>query len=253
MILLGQTQRGAERRAMGIGGRIWRVANDIKNAAEWYAILGAALGLPTVAVALAISKGAELDVVLLYLCFAIAYGLIVVKEGGPLLMKWIERRKARYHPLKIVFDRDCSGCRYREGAAGTSAPVFRLSLGIANRGRIPADAVTVYVTLAPPNTYPPAPLRRLEHAGWHTGVVPQPPVDPVTVNPSGPSHDHFLLVSYRRGNMHADFFAGGQPTPLSVIAPDLQGDIVVSNKIAPVSARFVLGEDAAGLPEIVLT
>jgi hypothetical protein len=160
----------------------------------------------------------------------------------------VKRLEARLQPrLEIVFDPTCQGCR---SPLSNAHLVFRICVGVANTGDAPSEGITVYVqTLSVAGLKVPAPLRRLEYSGWNEGVVTQPPVDPVTLNPSADSdHHHFALMVHRQGNMFVELLLAGEPAPVSVEARDLTGEIVVSNTRAPVKRGFGLDSDQFGKP-----
>lgn len=167
----------------------------------------------------------------------------------------VERERAclvaqREPHLAVVFDPTCQGCRTINirHHDGSTRPTVRLCIGVANTADVPAENVSVYVTALSDRRVPvPVALRRSQDTGWQ-GRVPQPQVAPVTLNPSGVGHqEHFVLVAWRHGDMFADFFPANEASAVSIEARDLTGEIVVSNKAAPVSKRFFLDADHMGL------
>ena len=112
-----------------------RALGDLKTAVE---VLGW-IGVPTLSgvVGWATSDGGW-GVIFLYALAGLAFWVVIVYEGKPLLEDWISRR----HPVRVVFDPSgCVACERDGKVTGTR----RLRLGIWNAGPLSLEGVRLFV------------------------------------------------------------------------------------------------------------
>jgi len=95
-------------------GALWRVANQIKNAWEWYLYVAFVAGLPTAALMIAAFQGQALDVLLLYIMAGIAFGFVFGREMSPVVITLMNKRRAG-SPARILNDFIAAGNEIARG------------------------------------------------------------------------------------------------------------------------------------------
>lgn len=109
-------------------GALWRVANQIKNAWEWYLYVAFVAGLPTAALMIAAFQGQALDVLLLYIMAGIAFGFVFGREMSPVVITLMNKRRAG-SPARILNDFIAAGNEIargiKKGSSGSAVSLKR--------------------------------------------------------------------------------------------------------------------------------
>lgn len=138
--------------------------------------------------------------------YLLSCGLLLLTGSG---IYWVGQRTwehvetermslaARLRPsLTFVFDVECSGCSPDKNLTRRRGFLLVRNIGVRNSGAATVEAVRVYldrISPTPHHVFVPTELRPISHERMsHTATSFR--VEPMTVHPSGASHDHVHFV-----------------------------------------------------------
>jgi hypothetical protein len=109
-------------------GRLIATARHIKESAEWYAILAGAGLLPTATVITGVVNGAPLDILLLYLMAAVAYGFVIFTELPEVIRQ--------LHRPELILEFTPACCKVLVGERDWNQEAFLVGIRNASRKTI---------------------------------------------------------------------------------------------------------------------
>lgn len=172
--------------------RLWRVARGIWDACERYAALAALGMVPAVPVVIGLVKGADADVIALYVVVAVAYSVVIFIEGRPLLNAFTEWRRRRRGPyLEPVFAPDtCDQCF----CLGTNGDTY--SIGLWNPSATEVREPRVYILSLRPSAglFPTMGRRSGKREIW--GLGSRGVGLPLIAGSTQDGHTHFHLLTF---------------------------------------------------------
>lgn len=182
-------------------GRVRQLANRLKSGWDYANIAWVVLvALGLAPVILGFLAGATPDVIAIYGIATIAYAVVIVSEGLPLLRRLLARKTEK---LKFDF-RGCCGTMW---GLGDNRSEYHLCVGVCNPSSTTVENANIYITIP---TVPSINGRALQWVGMRLG-------EPLTINPTPPGfHHHAELVSRVEGSRSFEFRLAYATWPLMV-------------------------------------